>query len=140
MNRTPIELVNPARGRRRLLGGAALLVFLGAFFAIPLWAALTLCTMPCCNPATGETPSAVVTAAMNGCQPECSIGAADAATQTATVVVPAPAKELGVSLTPPALSAVGVTVPASVVDLSAALPMTHGADAPIHVLNSTFRI
>lgn len=138
--RTAIDSRRTSSKAGRLFGGAALAAFLGAFFVMPLWAALTLCTMPCCHPAAGDTSSPVVTAAMTGCETECSIDAADDVTPTASVVVPTPAHEDGIALAATSVAAVDGTVPAPVVASSSALPMTHGADAPIHVLNSTFRI
>jgi hypothetical protein len=138
--RTAIDSRRTSQRSGRLFGGIALAAFLGAFFVVPLWAALTACTMPCCHPAAGDRSSPVVTAAMSGCETECSIDAPDTTVPTASVVVPTPSYDHGIALTATSVAAVDDTVPASVVASSSALPMTHGADAPIHVLNSTFRI
>lgn len=137
--RTAIDSRGSSPRGGRFPGGVALAAFLGAFFVLPLWAALTLCTMPCCHH-SGDTSSPVVTAAMTGCQTQCSIAAANEATPTAAVVVPAPAHENGIAPAAATVVVVDVTVVPSVLASSAALPMTHGVDAPIHVLNSTFRI
>ena len=138
--RTGIGSDGTSRRFGRLLGGATLGAFLGAFFVVPLWAALTLCMMPCCHQADANPSSAVVTAAMTGCGTECSIAAGYEVTPRASVVVPTPSQEHGVVLAATSVVAVDVTVPAPVVASSSALPMVHGVDAPIHVLNSTFRI
>lgn len=34
---------------RRVSAGAAALIFFAMFFALPLYAAVTMCTMPCCH-------------------------------------------------------------------------------------------
>jgi hypothetical protein len=49
MNHTSRSLQERPSGSRKLLGGIGLLVFLGAFFVMPLCAALAICSMPCCE-------------------------------------------------------------------------------------------
>lgn len=121
-----------------MLGAIALAAFLGAFFVVPLYAALTLCTMPCCHHESGSGAAPGLSADMSGCQTDCSIGSADAATMAAPAVVPG---------NDAARNAVAVTVAGAVVEparATAAFPQTsgsaRGSAAPLHVLNSTFRI
>lgn len=124
-------------GLRRLLGGMGLLVFVGAFFVVPLYASLALCAMPCCSE-TSESPS-VSSDAMAACQTECSTRADAAASTDVLSVMP----EGG-----PNRLAAGTAAVALVIDPPAAPAATarqaigsgHGLDAPLHLLNSTFRI
>lgn len=138
--RSAVDRLRTSRISGRLLGGVVLAAFLGAFFVVPLWAAVTLCTMPCCHDRGANPSSPVVMAPMTACATECSIAATDDVTPTASVVVPTPAQQHGVVLAVTSVLVADVSVPASVVASSSALPMMHGVDAPIHVLNSTFRI
>lgn len=124
---------------RRLLGVAGLLVFLGAFFVTPLCAALALCTMPCCEHEDGSSAGSLVSADMAACKTECSIRADEASSTVLPSVVPEP----GAYRSAPVATAVAVVADpsaiAATVDRHAAWS-ARGADAPLHILNSTFRI
>lgn len=137
--RTPAGSFGTRRSDR-LLGGVALIAFLGAFFAVPLWAALTLCTMPCCSHDSGSGPATAMVADMSsGCQTECSIETPSTRETAVPVVVAAHDDGRPVSL-PSTIAFSGEITKSSFILSLAATPVAHGVDAPIHVLNSTFRI
>lgn len=118
----------------RVLSAAGLLLFIGAFFAAPLANALMLCTMPCCVQAS--TVAKIVPAAAGSCATECAISAPDATLPLASTILPSsPAPAI-------TIDAVGVASGVAVASLVELQPDTspHGVHAPIHVLNSTFRI
>ena len=123
----------------RVVGIAGLLVFVGAFFVIPLYAALMICNMPCCHHGEGHGASAFVSSPMSGCEAECALREASAtSTITPTIVSP--------KLTDDQLSIAGDQI-AEVVASTSPTPVEHdrspsaeGAPAPLHVLNSVFRI
>ena len=134
---TPIQqpMTTP---RRRMFAGAVVLAFLAVFFALPLYAAMTICTMPCCEHDSSSGQPAV-SAGMQGCASECAIRSDEAAT-TDTVR----------TLIPDSRGTV-ITVPATtiVISASASAPPSFAFDggrspssssAPLHVLNSLFRI
>jgi hypothetical protein len=112
-----------------------MLVFVGAFFAAPLAQAMMLCTMPCCV-AGGVTKIVPEPAQPCGAQ-ECTVGAPEADVPAATLVAKSsPAAIINMD----AAQAGGtlVTIAANGAPHPGCPP--HGASAPIHVLNSTFRI
>ena len=124
------------KGLRRLFGGLGLLVFVGAFFVAPLYAALELCAMPCCE-AGSDSPS-VSSDAMAACQTECSIRQ-DAARSTEVVsVMPEGPNRLAASTAAVAVIVAAPAAPSVAERLDAA--SVRGVDAPLHLLNSTFRI
>jgi len=132
-----IDQRSALRGFRRILGGSGLLVFLGAFFVLPLFAALALCAMPCCHQETGSAGS-VVSAGMAACETECS----SLANEASSDVVPSVLPESGADRSAPVATAVALVDAPAVVAMvySRAVGFTRGAGAPLHILNSTFRI
>ena len=115
---------------RALFGVMALF---GGLFVLPLCVALSLCTMPCCH--HGESDSAVVSADMN-CATECAVQSDDA-TETTVATMP------GVHRAAPVV--VTVLFPLDAAPDIGPRARDAGAphrvaDAPLHVLNSVFRI
>ena len=124
-----------APGTRRLLAGLGVLAVFGAFFVLPLCAALALCTMPCCHHENGAT-GAVVSADMAACATECGVRSDDGTPPTVAAVAP----ENGIPKTSPLAVAV-VHLPAAAVAFERDTEPSHrGSDASLHVLNSVFRI
>ena len=126
-------------GIRRVVGIAGLLAFAGAFFVMPLYAALMICNMPCCHHDQGRGADALVSSQLSGCEAECSLREA-AATSTVTPSIVSP------KLADDQLSIAGDQI-AEVVASTSPTPVEHdrspsaeGAHAPLHVLNSVFRI
>ncbi len=117
---------------RRIISASALFAFVGAFFVVPLWPLLTLCRMPCCHQAT---PSAAMTAPM-GCHTDCTVVAANDALAASTMVAPA---QHDVA-TAPAVALVDVLRPALAAPDATGAPPPSLAAAPLHLLNSVFRI
>jgi hypothetical protein len=123
-------------GTRRILAGFGVLAIFGGLFVLPLYAALTLCTMPCCHHENGPA-GAVVSADMAACETECGFRADDATPTTVAAVAP------GIPKTSPPAIAVAYfpAAPAPpVVFERDAEPLHRGADAPLHLLNSVFRV
>lgn len=123
---------------RRIFGGLGVLVVFGAFFVLPLCAALTLCTMPCCHHGNRATGGPIVSGVMTPCETECGVRSADA---TLPAVV---------SVAPHSISRASMPVVACV-ELHAGSaaggalahedePSHHRASASAQVLNSVFRI
>lgn len=126
---------NHTAGRRRI-AGTVVFAFVAVFFALPLYSALTLCAMPCCEHHNGEETA--VSAAMGACEQTCASAADEAAPPQATSFAPEQRANNGVALTP-------IAVP---VESSASLARTEepsvdprrAVSTPLHVLNSIFRI
>lgn len=133
---------NSSRTRRtslRICSGVIALVFVVAAVALPLFAEMMNCSMPCCHPETSPVSSYSV-ATINPCQTDCEISSARAATQQTVTT----------SATPEAASAgIGDVLVASaswskpvcerfVQSMASRSP--RGIEAPLHLLNSTFRI
>lgn len=121
-----------------MLGGVGVLLFLGAFFVMPLGAALVLCEMPCCEHRASESGS-MVAAGMVACATECSIRENEAS----STVVPSLVPENGAERSIPVVTAVAVVRDGPAIAPAAAgqkAGLARGADAPLHLLNSTFRI
>ena len=116
--------------RRRLSAGAAALVFFAMFFALPLYAATTLCTMPCCH---NGAPGAKLKADTPGCATECTITADDA-------TVKAVSRYVAPSLVATAHAPIVSSVVASASPSSDAAPSPPASAPPLHLLNSIFRI
>ena len=139
MIRTSRSLQEGPAASRRLLGGIGLLVFLGAFFVMPLCAALSICSMPCCEHGDQNGDPSLASADMMACETECAIRSDDAAT-----VAPA-AIALDKSDRQVLTVAVMAAIPAQPA-VAASSPSRHSeaflhhSDAPLHVLNSVFRI
>jgi hypothetical protein len=126
-------------GIRRVVGIAGLLAFVGAFFVVPLYAALMICGMPCCHHDQGRGADALVSSQASGCEAECSLREA-AATSTVTPSIVSP------KLADDQLSIAGDQIAEVVASISPTpvehdrSPSAEGAHAPLHVLNSVFRI
>ena len=139
MNHTSRSLQERPSGGRKLLGGIGLLVFLGAFFVMPLCAALAICSMPCCEHDNQNGGPSLASSDMMACEAECAIRSDDAAT-----VAPA-AIALDKSDRQVSTVAVMAELPAQPAVLASSGSQhsegfLHHSDAPLHVLNSIFRI
>jgi len=139
MIRTSRSLQERPSGGRTLLGGIGLLVFLGAFFVLPLYAALAICAMPCCEHGGDQNggPS-LASADMMGCETECAIRSKDAAPAASPTVTPDKSSNrevLAVLVAVPAQPAVPASAPSRHSE-----GFLHHSDASLHVLNSVFRI
>lgn len=119
---------------RRILTASALFAFVGVFFVVPLWAVLTMCTMPCCHHSSG--PVASLGSAM-GCHDTCIVVAADDALATSTLVAPSP-HDLSAAAPAVNIAAVVSATPLAVAPEGA--PPTRSAGAARYLLNSVFRI
>jgi hypothetical protein len=123
--------------RRRLLAGAGVLVFVAVFFAMPLYAAATLCTMPCC--AHDHSATSAVAADMAACATDCLVQS-DEATAASSLRFVAPESRV-IHLHSPAPV---VLLTASANEGSSLAPdvgLSHSpCSAPVHLLNSVFRI
>ena len=109
----------------RILAAAAALVFFAVFFAAPLYAAMTICTMPCCQQ-------------NEACQAACSIGPANAATTAARTVVP---QDRRVDVATPVVAEIPAAPEMRAVPVVRDAGGIHPPNAaPLHLLNSTFRI
>ena len=123
----------------RLIAGIASFVLLGSFFAVPLYAALTICAMPCCGHGDDDGGTTLVSAGMAACATECAFRSDEATSTAAPSVAPETGAARGVPL---------LTVVASAPERPAiaALAEEHtpgflrGSDASLQILNSTFRI
>jgi hypothetical protein len=115
---------------RRLSAGAAALIFFAIFFALPLYAATTMCSMPCCHHgATGK----VLKNDLPGCfGNECIITTDDVTVKAASSYV-APALT-GIAHVATAI----VAVTADAQTFAAASPPR--GTPPLNLLNSVFRI
>lgn len=140
MNRTSRSLQERPSGSRQLLGGIGLLVFLGAFFVMPLCAALAICSMPCCEHGDQSGGPSLASAEMMACVTECAIRSADAAPAAFPTIVPDKSSDRDALVV--AVLAAAPVKPA----LPASAPSRHSegflhhSDASLHVLNSVFRI
>ena len=101
----------------RLSAAVLAMVFVAVFFAAPLYAAMTICAMPCCHHDDGPK-----------C---CTIGTENVASTAARTVVP-------VAVVVPAET--GQTVCLHIPDARIDVPPQPSISAPLHLLNSTFRI
>lgn len=129
----------PSSGRK-LLGGIGLLVFLGAFFVMPLCAALAICSMPCCEHGDQNGGPSLASADMMACVTECAIRSKDAAPAASPTVAPDKSSEREALVV--AVLAASSAQPA----VTASAPSRHSegflhhSDASLRVLNSVFRI
>ena len=109
----------------RIFAAAAALVFFAVFFAAPLYAAMTICTMPCCQQSAA-------------CETACSIGAGNAATTAARTVVPQDRRvEIATPVVAELLAASDMRAVPVVRDAGGIHPPNA---ASLHLLNSIFRI
>lgn len=122
---------------RRLLGGFGLLAFLGAFFVLPLYAALSICMMPCCG--HGENGGATLASAnMMSCATECSIRSDEATASAVPSVAPRTSPAVGVPAVM-VIAAAPARPPIAVYDDDVSVP-ARGSVTSLLILNSTFRI
>jgi len=115
----------------RLSGSAGLLLFLTAVVIVPLWSALSLCSMPCCHHAS---PPAASAASQDPC---CAISRGETSDTVAVSPAAAPQRALDAAETAPAF------VVASAPNPPAAVLVTHAShplDRSLHILNSVFLI
>lgn len=116
--------MRPPMKLRRTFAGAGAVLFLGMFFALPLYVALTLCAMPCCQ------EEDVASAA---CATACSIRASEATAAAMPTVVPEKRVETALTAT------VAMIDPPVVLAAPEPVPIAH-RDAPLNILFSVFRI
>lgn len=139
MIRTSTSLQERTAGGRKLLGGIALLVFLGAFFVMPLCAALAICSMPCCEHGDQNGGPSLASADMMACETECAVRSDDAATVApAAIALDKSDREVSTVAVIAELPARPAVLPSSASQHSEGF--LHHSDAPLHVLNSVFRI
>lgn len=140
MIRTSRSLQERPSGGRKLLGGIGLLVFLGAFFVMPLCAALSICSMPCCEHGDQNGGPSLASADMMACETECAVRSEDAAPPSSPSVAADKSSDrqgpiVVMVAAVPAQPAVAVSSPSRHSEA-----FLHHSDAPLHVLNSVFRI
>lgn len=123
--REPLNLPN-----RQILAGAGMLLFVGIFFALPLWAAMSLCAMPCCH--HSDAAKALAAGSMP-CANECSVQAPEAPSTTVVSVQKAP-------VVTQALGPVSTATIALPHREAPPLAQARAAAEPLHLLNSVFRI
>lgn len=125
---------------RKLVGGIGLLVFLGAFFVMPLYAALAICSMPCCEHGGQNGGVSFTSADVVACETACAIRSEDAAPASSPPLTLDKSSNRDV----PVLIALadGAARPAAPASAawSHSAGFLHHSDAPLHVLNSVFRI
>ena len=116
----------------KVLAGAAVIVFFGVFFAFPVYAAMSLCAMPCC-----ANTGTAIGAGMTECATTCAIRADQAAPSRATTFAPEPrvSAYIHVSSAAPAVE----TPVRHAIAIAGCSDETHRG-APLHLLNSLFRI
>jgi len=119
--------------RYRLFAGANALMFVAIFFALPLYAAASLCVMPCCHEGSS---AAALNARTYDCATDCSVKA-DEATAVASIRIIAPAKQIVAQVTPGVSSAAIAESRSIVSDVDR---QQSGTPPALHVLNSVFRI
>jgi hypothetical protein len=124
--------------RRRVVAGAAMLFVVGVFFVLPLCAAMLLCSMPCCHPE--QNGGSVLTTGMMNCATDCVVRPDEAKETTVATLTPASESVQRIApVTAEVARLAAPAVPPAAIERDAGL-MHHAADAPLHVLNSTFRI
>jgi hypothetical protein len=115
---------------RRISAGAAALIFFAMFFALPLYAAATICVMPCCHHGSAHP---TLMADLPGCAPsDCSITVDDATVKAVSRYV-----------APSLVGIVHVASPVFVIaaDAPAFVAASPARSAPpLNLLNSVFRI
>ena len=122
---------------RRTLAVSAIVLFVGVFFALPLYAALMICTMPCCDHDTG-TAGPVVSAGMTACATECVIRTDDATATSAPAIAPEKRANERAAVTTTPIAMVDSPTVTDAGDREAIDGSRAGA--PVHLLNSVFRI
>ena len=119
----------------RFLAAFGAVLLFGVTFALPLYAALSLCTMPCCHGHNGK----VVQADMSGCAPQCVVVNDDATAANRRAVTSERSASSTIAPSAPAVAAIADVRARSPIERDAGW-LPHAAGAPLHVLNSTFRI
>jgi hypothetical protein len=124
------------RGRRWLAGTGVLLLF-GVLFALPLCAALVLCTMPCCHHPS-DPAAALAAGGMAGCAEQCAIRSDEAAPAAVAAVLQdsSTARIAHVAAATVVVSA----APAPVAPAGRGADVSHRTGASVRVLSSVFRI
>ena len=120
----------------RFLAAFGVVFLLGATVALPLVAALSLCTMPCCHHANGGK---VVQADMSGCAPQCVLVGDEATAANRQIVMPERSASSTIAPSTPAVTAIADAAPRPPIERDAGW-LPDAAGAPLHVLNSVFRI
>lgn len=130
-----IDQQAPPIGARRFFGAAGLVVFVSAFFVLPLCAALAICTMPCCD--HSRSAESVVSADVAACETECAVRVDEASSTIVPSIVPKTGADRS-ALIATAIAGVADTPPiAPTLDRHTAPARI---DTPLHLLNSTLRI
>jgi len=124
------DVMNSRTALRRILGAAILLTF-AAVLAAPVYAAMTMCTMPCCH--HGSTAPVAKTTMPCG---DCSVRAA-ADDDAATVVVP-PTHAPVVAPIHVVIADLGTTTISHAVAPICDPPRS--LDRPLHLVHSVFLI
>ena len=114
----------------RWLGGLGLLLLLVGVVFVPLYSALSLCTMPCCHHASSPLSSAASQL------PCCTISGSDTANDT-VAISPASTEE---STLATAAALAFAAAPNAPVATQFATHVFRPLDRPLHVLNCVFLI
>jgi hypothetical protein len=117
----------------RLFGGAGLVLLLVGVVIVPLWSALSLCSMPCCHHASSNLASATSQ------DPCCTINPGDAGNDAVAVSAAAiPQRTFDAAEPAAAFTVASALNPPVTADLATHVP--HPLDRPLHILNSVFLI
>ena len=116
---------------RRISAGAAALIFFAIFFALPLYAAATMCAMPCCH---HSTSGAKLKSDLPACPSSECLTAADDTT------VKAASRYVAPSLTAIAHVPVSTSQLTSVVSADRPAPSPPPGTLDLQLLHSLFRI
>ncbi len=120
---------------RRLLGGLGILLIVAAFFALPLYAAATICAMACCH----QTPNvSLTTAGANDCSSECSVRSDISFDAAQATSIAAPSRTVHHATT----AATAVNISAFQPELPVAFDVgtSRPGSRPLHILDTVFRI
>ncbi|MBI2214784.1 MAG: hypothetical protein HYU52_14150 [Acidobacteria bacterium] len=124
---------------RRTLAVAGVVSFLGAFFVVPLYAAMMICSMPCCHQGEQGGRVAIVASEMPGCESQCTMRDVSATTMV-DPVIPSPTKDgNALSIDSELVAAVDLPLPRPPLERDRGSSPS-GGHAALHVLNSIFRI
>ena len=117
----------------RLHGSAGLLLFLVAVVIVPLWPALSFCSMPCCHHSSSSMASATSQ------DPCCAISRGDTAAE-AVAASPADTPQRSLATAEPAAALTVAFAPDKPAAAALATHVPRPPDSPIHILNSVFLI
>ena len=126
-----------SRMPRRLLAGAGAVVFLAVFFAMPLYAAVTLCKMPCCHHDSATSPA--MSADMPACATDCFVRSDEATAAATKARFVAPENRSVVVISTASFAMIGDATAPLRTPMDAG-PAHAGGSAPLNLLNSVFRI